>query len=671
MNIKFEEEVQGLWLLDGIMNMDLVKSCVLNEEMRRKSQGSSSRSSVLVIEKRGRSKSRDMKQGKVKEKKNDNGGEDDQVATTTSDFLIVYDSDVVNFACQETSWVIDNGASIHATPRKDFFTSYTSGDFGSVRMGNDGSAKAIGMGDVRLETSNGTMLTLKNVKHIPDIRMNLISTGKLDDEGFCNTFRDTLAQQLGHMSEKGLMILAKKNLLSGMKKGSLKRCAHCLAGKQTRVAFKTLRHTRKPDDHSRKIWVYTLKTKDQVLDVFKQFHALVERQSGEKLKCIRMIMGIWSNNEISYDHLRVFGCKAFVHIPKDERSKLDAKTRPCVFIGYVEDEAHDDQHDMGDVETPTQVEVDDDVHEQSPAEAPSIFHLEEHESYVEAMKDENKMKWVDAMRDEMESLHENHSFELVKLPKGKRALKNRWVYRVKQEEHTSQPRYKARLVVKGFNQKKGIDFDEIFSPVVKMSSIRVVLGLAASLDLEIQQMDVKTAFLHGDLDKEIYMEQPEGFVLKGKEDYVCKLKKSLYGLKQAPRQWYKKFESVMGEQGYRKTTDHCVFVHKFSMMILLYCCSIIDNLKKRLSKSFAMKDLGRKRILEQYIENVLARFNMSKAKVVSSPLASHFKLSNDIALLRQGEGRHEKSSICLKRKFDVCHGMKEKPFSSSSSSLQP
>ena len=276
------------------------------------------------------------------------------------------------------------------------------------------------------------------------------------------------------------------------------------------------------------------------------------------------------------------------------------------------------------------------------------------------MEDEKKMKWVDAMQDEMKSLHENHSFELVKLLKGKRALKNRWVYKVKQEEHTSQPRYKARLVVKGFSQKKGIDFDEIFSPVVKMSSIRVVLGLAASLDLEIQQMDVKTAFLHGDLDKEIYMEQPEGFTVKGKEDYVCKLKKSLYGLKQAPRQWYKKFESVMGEQGYRKTTsDHCVFVQKFSdddfVILLLYVDDIlivgrnvsrIDSLKKQLSKFFAMKDLGLvKRILgirierdraskklymsqEQYIEKVLARFNMSKAKVVSSPLASHFKLSS-------------------------------------------
>ena len=211
----------------GTMNMDFVKSFVLNEEMRRKSQGFS-QSDVFVIEKRGRSKSRvsknrdrtknktikfanvechychlnghirkycrqlkrGMKQGKVKDKKNDNGGEDDRVATTTSNFLIVYDSDV-NFACQETSWVIDSGALIHATPWKDFFTSYTFGDFGSVRMGNDGLAKAIGMGDMRLETSNGTVLILKNVKHIPDIRMNLISTGKLDDEGFNNTFCDS------------------------------------------------------------------------------------------------------------------------------------------------------------------------------------------------------------------------------------------------------------------------------------------------------------------------------------------------------------------------------------------------------------------------------------------------------------------------------------------------
>lgn len=109
------------------------------------------------------------------------------------------------------------------------------------------------------------------------------------------------------------------------------------------------------------------------------------------------------------------------------------------------------------------------------------------------------------------------------------------MFRLKNEEKNEQPRYKARLVVKGFAQKKGIDFDEIFSPVVKMSSIQIVLSLAACMDLEVEQMDVKTAFLHGSLEEEIYMEQPEGFQVNGKEHMVCRLKRSLYGLKQVPR----------------------------------------------------------------------------------------------------------------------------------------
>ena len=110
------------------------------------------------------------------------------------------------------------------------------------------------------------------------------------------------------------------------------------------------------------------------------------------------------------------------------------------------------------------------------------------------------------MQDEMNSLHENKMFDLVKLPNGKRALKNKWVFRIKHEEHGVHPRFKVRLVAKGFSQKKGIDFDKIFSPVVKMTSIHTVLGLTASLNLEIEQMDVKTAFLRGDLEEEIYME---------------------------------------------------------------------------------------------------------------------------------------------------------------------
>ena len=108
--------------------------------------------------------------------------------------------------------------------------------------------------------------------------------------------------------------------------------------------------------------------------------------------------------------------------------------------------------------------------------------------------------------------------------------------------------------MKGFQQKKGVDFDEIFSPIVKMTSIRTMLSIAANMDLEVEQLDVKTAFLHGDLEEEIYMHQMEGFVEKGEEkNLVYRLRKSLYGLKQAPQQWYRKFESFMTDNGYHKT----------------------------------------------------------------------------------------------------------------------
>ena len=173
---------------------------------------------------------------------------------------------------------------------------------------------------------------------------------------------------------------------------------------------------------------------------------------------------------------------------------------------------------------------------------------------------------------------------------------------------------------------------------------------------------MKTAFLHGDLNEEIYMSQPEGFEVKGKEHMVCKLKKSLYGLKQAPRQWYKKFDSFMVSHEYKRTdANHCVYFRKFTdgnfIILLLYVddmliagndSKLIGKLKERLFKSFDMKDLGpAKQMLgmritrdrkakklwlsqEKYVERVLERFNMKDAKSVSPPLANHFKLSRSL-----------------------------------------
>ena len=138
----------------------------------------------------------------------------------------------------------------------------------------------------------------------------------------------------------------------------------------------------------------------------------------------------------------------------------------------------------------------------------------EPECYDEALQDENSSKWELAMKDEMDSLLGNQTWELTELPVGKKALHNKWVYRIK-NEHDGSKRYKARLVVKGFQQKEGIDFTEIFSPVVKTSTIRLVLGMVVAENLHLEQLDVKTSFLHGDLEEDIYMIQLEGFIVQG------------------------------------------------------------------------------------------------------------------------------------------------------------
>ena len=161
------------------------------------------------------------------------------------------------------------------------------------------------------------------------------------------------------------------------------------------------------------------------------------------------------------------------------------------------------------------------------------------------------------------------------------------------------------MVVKGFQQKARIDYAEIFSPIMKLMTIRLVLKMVAVENLHIEQLDVKTMFLHGDLEEEIYIMQPKGFMIVSKKSFKCKLKKILYGLKQAPRQWYKKFNSFMSSNGFtRCQVDHCCHIKKFDdnfIILLLYVDDMliagsdmqeINNLKRKLLRRFAMKDVG-------------------------------------------------------------------------------
>ena len=141
------------------------------------------------------------------------------------------------------------------------------------------------------------------------------------------------------------------------------------------------------------------------------------------------------------------------------------------------------------------------------------------------------------MESELSSLRENEAWELVKLPEGKHMVGSKWVYKIKTGADGSVQRYKARLVAQGFTQKYGTDFDETFCPVVRLESLRMLIAKSVQQDLHLHQLDVTTAFLNGTLSEEVYMEQPKGFVCQGKEEFICKLKKSIYGLKQAPCCW--------------------------------------------------------------------------------------------------------------------------------------
>ena len=187
------------------------------------------------------------------------------------------------------------------------------------------------------------------------------------------------------------------------------------------------------------------------------------------------------------------------------------------------------------------------------------------------------------MEKEMRSIETNEVWELVKLPKGKKTIGCKWVYKRKVGVDGAVERHKACLVAKGYSQQYGLDYDETFSPVARFESLRMLLALAAQDGLHVHQMDVTTAFLNGKLKEEVYMDQPEGFVVQGKEGLVCKLKHSLYVFKQAPRCWNFILDERLKEMGFIQTpSDPCIYVTKGPepFIIGIYVDDIFTGWKK-------------------------------------------------------------------------------------------
>ncbi|RVW89838.1 Retrovirus-related Pol polyprotein from transposon RE1 [Vitis vinifera] len=163
-------------------------------------------------------------------------------------------------------------------------------------------------------------------------------------------------------------------------------------------------------------------------------------------------------------------------------------------------------------------------------------------------------EWKDAMREEMSALEKNKTWEIVERPKGKNIVDCKWIFTLKCKADGSLKRHKARLVAKGYTQTYGVDYQETFAPVAKMNTVIILLSLAVHYNWQLLQYDVKNAFLHGDLDEEIYINIPPGFE-ENTSNKVCKQKKALYGLKQSPRAWFGRFSKVMKESGYKQSQE--------------------------------------------------------------------------------------------------------------------
>ena len=420
----------------------------------------------------------------------------------------------------------------------------------------------------------------------------------------------------------------------------------------------------------------------------------------------------WEKKRLKLSYLRTWGCLAKVNVPIPKKRKLGPKTVDCVFLGYafhsigyrflvVKSEVPDmhvgtimesndatffeDIFPMKDMATSSNQEMPSSSNQEPVTITEPAISMEHFESPVEennevptrskrqrtaksfgddflvyliddtpssiseAYASEDADYWKEAVRSEMDSILANETWEITDRPYGCKPIGCKWVFKKKLRPDGTIEKYKARLVAKGYTQKEGEDFFDTYSPVARLTTIRVLLSLAASHGLLVHQMDVKTAFLNGELDEEIYMEQPDGFVLDGQEGKVCKLLKSLYGLKQAPKQWHEKFERTLTAAGFVvNEADKCVYYRHGGGEGVILCLyvddilifgtnlNVIKEVKDFLSRCFEMKDLGVADVIlnikllrdddggitllqSHYVEKILSRFGYSDCKPSPTP----------------------------------------------------
>ena len=304
-------------------------------------------------------------------------------------------------------------------------------------------------------------------------------------------------------------------------------------------------------------------------------------------------------------------------------------------------------HDMVVVEPPPAVQV------MAVQSRVRLVRNTEPANYHDAMMRMDADKWLNAMHTELQSLEDNNTWVLCELPRGRRVIGTKWVCKIKVDAMNVLERYKARIVAQGFSQIAGLDFDETWAPFVRIESVRVLFALAALFDLWIIHIDAKTAFLNGDSDAELYVRQPEGFVDMRYPNHVLRLCKSLYGLKQAPRIWYLLLCETIISLGFDQcTADPSIYFHpEYKIILAVYVDDILimgktqeicDQFYGEISQHFCMEYKGpvtsflSLNVIQDglsiainqigYIEHMIQRFQMDKAKPADSPLNASLPL---------------------------------------------
>ncbi|BBH04991.1 transposable element gene [Prunus dulcis] len=377
----------------------------------------------------------------------------------------------------------------------------------------------------------------------------------------------------------------------------------------------------------------------------------------------------YSGRKPGLAHLKIFGCVCYVHISTKVRQKLDAKSTKGIFVGYaicekgyrvydpatkkillsrdvvfdenatwvwkqMSDEQgsminHEEQYDLSNDSSQLTLSRGHD-HFQSPRTsdisssmrntqafdhtplkwrnlddvlAQCNLCIMEPENFDDAAKDES---WMKAMKDELSMIEKNATWELVDRPTDKPIIGVKWVFKTKLNLDGSVQKNKAWLVAKGYAQKPGVDYNETFAPVARLDTIRTLVALAAQKNWKLYQLDVKSAFLNGVLEEEVYVDQPDGFVVKGSEDKVYKLHKALYGLKQAPRAWYCEIDTYFAQYGFAKSPSEATLYTKTRgeaeiLIVSIYvddivytgsCQSMLEEFKQDMMVKYEMTDLG-------------------------------------------------------------------------------